>query len=145
MEMTQDFFKSAKTHTQGKTEWELLPAGTYTAKLTDATYDETNGKPVIKFEATILLGDKEGRKVWKRWYITEKTAPYIKGEVSKVLGAQKADALTMDNLPETLCEMYEKTVEIYVKVKPAQGEYKASNEFSINGITEVADLNSPSF
>lgn len=145
METTQDFFKSAQTATQGKKAFDLIPPGTYIAKISDATYDQTGLKHFIKFEATILIGEKLNRKVWKRWYITEKTAPYIKGQIAAVLGNVKADALTMDNLPEILNEMYEKTVEIYVKVKPAQGDYKESNEFSINGLADTGNNNSPNF
>lgn len=127
--MTMESLWGATQKATNNRNFELLPKGSYTAKLSNAVFDSSNGKDMIKFEFTILEGNFRTRKVWKNWYLTEKTIPYIKLELER---ASAEVPEKYDDIPRVLCDMYNKTYQIFVSVKEAQGQYEAKNEASIS-------------
>ncbi len=129
--MTDDFtvdFTDVET-----TSFEPVPAGPYLLAVTDWNRVETKnegklpvGTPGINWEFTIQEGPYANRKLWTNHWIHPKTLGFVKG----LLGA------TGDYSEEDLSGQFDidpdavvgSLVGARVKVRPAQGQYAASND-----------------
>jgi hypothetical protein len=62
--------------TQAHSQYDLIPAGTYTARALATSFGTTkNGNEELTVRLAVTGGDYEGRHVWARLYFTEKTTP----------------------------------------------------------------------
>ena len=78
--------------------FELLPAEDYIVQLTDFTFGKSKNKGTKQMEGvfTILHGDYKGRKIFKTWYFTEKTLPYVLKDFALLEAARKNGVVVVD-------------------------------------------------
>jgi len=109
----------------------LIPKGKYQAVITNALLDSSGDKDVIRYEYTISQGPFQGRKIFKNWYLTSKTIPYIKAEFNKILGSAPK---TEDEIAVVLSDLFLNEVEIFVSINVGKDGYKDRNEATMNKI-----------
>ena len=109
-----------------RTGFEPIPEGTYPSQITGAELKTTaKGGQMIKVEYTIL-GDKfQGRKIWGG--INIKNDSETAERIGRSQLNQLMTSLGLNELEDT-DELVGKEVSIKVKIKPAEGQYSASNE-----------------
>lgn len=109
--------------------YDVLPAGTYIAMITDSDMKPTkSGGEQLVLTFQIIDGEHEGRKVWGRLNLKNanpKAEEIAMRELSSICRA--VGVLT----PKQSTDLHEKPMQIKVKVRPADGQYAASNE--VNG------------
>lgn len=71
-----------------------IPADLYDAEITGfkmTPESKSSGNPMVTYEATVLYGDYEGRKLWKNYSLTNQAAPYWKKFLVKCCGVSPED------------------------------------------------------
>lgn len=109
---------------------DVLPAGTYTAVITESEMKPTKaaGGERLNLTFQIIEGEHEGRKVWAGLNLKNanpKAEEIAMRELSSICRA--VGVIT----PKQSEDLHDKPLVIKVKVRPADGQYAASNE--ING------------
>jgi hypothetical protein len=98
--------------------FEEVPDGKYQTRIQRAalTHAQSSGEPMIKWDLVVISGELEGRHIFKNAVLTNKTLPFIKGDLLK-LGLELT---RISELPDRIAEVLDKAVEITVRTK---GEY----------------------
>lgn len=109
---------------------DVIPAGTYSAVITDSEMKATKsaGGERLNLTFQIIEGEHEGRKVWAGLNLKNsnpKAEEIAMRELSSICRA--IGVIT----PRQSQDLHDKPMKIKVKVRPADGQYQASNE--ING------------
>lgn len=109
--------------------YDVLPAGTYIAIIEASEMKPTkSGGEQLVLTFQIVDGEHEGRKVWGRLNLKNanpKAEEIAMRELSAICRA--IGVLT----PKDSSDLHDKPLQIKVKVRPADGQYAASNE--VNG------------
>ncbi|MCF3934318.1 DUF669 domain-containing protein [Acuticoccus sp. M5D2P5] len=130
----------------GGGDFEAIPAGQYTACIIDAErapQSTREGAPdhgdVLKLTWKITEGEYANRLIWQRlnlWWtgpeemFSERTGkPYNPRKIAEGQFASIREAIGI-NSPKTTDEILERPCRITVKVRPATGQYRASNDIS---------------
>lgn len=132
-------FNAAEVEPMG--DYSPIPAGDYLAVITDSeekpTKDFTGSYVQMTFE--VIEGQHKGRKIFNRLNLQNKNPVAVdiaRRELSSICHA--AGVLS----PRDSNELHNKPMLIKVAVKPAQGDYSASNEIkaykSQGAVSEVA-------
>ena len=107
--------------------YEPLPEGWYPVQITGAELKETKAGTgqYIKVEYTVVGDNYQGRKVWGMLNIVNPN------ETAENIGRKQLNQLmaatALDSVQDT-DEFVGKTLNIKLKIKPASGEYEASND-----------------
>ena len=98
-------------------EHDELPDGKYQVTVNKAQLAESNaGDPMIKWDLVVISGAQEGRHIFKNAVISEKSLPFVKGDLTK-LGLQLG---RFSELPSRLVEVLDKKLEV---TKRTKGEF----------------------
>lgn len=98
-------------------DFEEVPDGKYQVTVSKAQLTESSqGDPMIKWDLVIISGAHEGRHIFKNAVISQKSLPYVKGDLTK-LGLQLGK---ISELPGRLSEVLDKKLEVTVRTK---GDY----------------------
>jgi hypothetical protein len=116
-------FDSSAVEPQAPRDGEPLPAGLYTAEITNAEVKELkSGNGVgLALEFTVIDGPHARRKVWQNLNIKHSS------EQAEQIGQSQLSALCravgINGKLEDSDELFQKIVAIRTKVRPAQGDY----------------------
>lgn len=98
-------------------DFEEVPDGKYQVRIEKAQLTESNqGDPMIKWDLVVISGTQEGRHIFKNAVISQKSMPYVKGDLNR-LGLEMK---RISELPNRLPEVLDKKLEVTVRTK---GEY----------------------
>jgi hypothetical protein len=98
-------------------DFEEVPDGKYHVRIEKAQLTESSaGDPMIKWDLVIISGSQEGRHIFKNAVISQKSMPYVKGDLTR-LGLEMK---RISELPNRLPEVLDKKLEVTVRTK---GEY----------------------
>lgn len=124
-----------------ESNYELLPAGWYTAQVTESeivTLKTGNGQ-AIKLTFTILSDNYRGRKVWTRLNVRH-TNPKAETVAQQQL-RELCESIGLARMNDTV-ELHNKPVDIKVKIrKDETGQYEDQNE--VSGFKPVAGGQAP--
>lgn len=113
-----------------ESNYELLPAGWYTAQVTESeivTLKTGNGQ-AIKLTFTILSDNYRGRKVWSRLNVRH-TNPKAETVAQQQL-RELCESIGLARMNDTV-ELHNKPVDIKIKIrKDETGQYEDQNEVS---------------
>lgn len=130
-------FNAAQVEPQ-KTNFDPLPAGNYVAMVVDSELKPTRSGRALKLALRIIEGPHANRQVWTNLNIENSSAQAQ--EIAQKQLSALCHAVGVINLADTL-QLHERPVRIRVKLRPAEGEYAASND--ITGYEAVAGGASP--
>lgn len=117
-------FDAAQVEPQ-QTAFDPLPAGNYIAVVTDTDLRPTRSGRALKLSFRIVDGQFNGRMVWANLNIENASAQAQ--EIAQKQLSALCHAVGTINLSDTT-QLHDKPVRIRVKVRPAEGEWPASND-----------------
>lgn len=127
--MSFDFSQFDAAQVEPQQSFDVLPAGTYSAMITGSEMKPTKtGGERLNLTFQIVEGEHQGRLVWQGLNLknaNQQAVDIAMRELSAICRA--VGVLT----PKSSEELHDKPLRIKVKVRPADGQYQASNE--ING------------
>lgn len=98
-------------------EFDELADGKYQVRIDKAQVSQSSaGDPMIKWELLVIAGSHEGRRIFKNSVITDRSLPFVKGDLKKV----GLELKRLSELPARIGEALDKTLEVTKKTK---GEY----------------------
>ena len=98
-------------------EFDELPDGKYQVRIEKAQVSKSSaGDPMIKWELLVIAGAREGRRIFKNSVITDRSLPFVKGDLKKV----GLELNRLSELPGRIGETLDKALEVTKKTK---GEY----------------------
>ncbi len=99
-------------------EFKEVPDGKYQVSISKAQVAESRaGNPMLKWDLLVISGEHEGRHIFKNAVISQKSMPYVKGDLTK-LGLELK---RISDLASRLAEVLDKKLEVTVVTK---GEFK---------------------
>lgn len=141
-------FNSAAVEPQAARSFEPLPNGPYEVEITDADLVELksgNGTG-LKIEYTVVSPEAyEGRKIWQNLNIRHTNEQAEQIAQSQLSSLCRAVGIGVLNETE---DLFGKMLRVGVKIRPAKGDYQASNDITgyepigtaLNGSNNKADL-----
>jgi hypothetical protein len=117
-------FNAAQVEPQQVT-FDPVPPGNYVAIVTDSDLRPTRSGRAIKLTFRIVEGQHTGRLIWANLNVENASAQAQ--EIAQKQLSSLCHAVGVINLTDTL-QLHDKPVRIRVKVRPAVGEYAASND-----------------
>lgn len=117
-------FNAANVEPQ-QTAFDPVPAGNYVAVITDSEIKPTRSGRALKLTFRIVEGQHNGRLIWANLNVENQSAQAQ--EIAQKQLSALCHAVGVINLTDTL-QLHDKPVRIRVKVRPAEGEYAASND-----------------
>lgn len=131
-------FNAANVEPQ-QTAFDPVPAGNYVAVITDSDLKPTrSGGRAMKLTFRIVEGQYNNRLIWANLNIENSSAQAQ--EIAQKQLSALCHAVGVINLTDTL-QLHDRPVRIRVKVRPAEGEYAASND--VTGYEAVAGSAAP--
>lgn len=135
--MSFDFSQFDAAQVEPQQSFDVLPAGTYSAMITGSEMKPTKtGGERLNLTFQIVEGEHQGRLVWQGLNLknaNQQAVDIAMRELSAICRA--VGVLT----PKSSEELHDKPLRIKVKVRPADGQYQASNEINgyepLNGAT----------
>ncbi len=98
-------------------EFKEVPDGRYQAKLCKAQLTKSStGSPMIKWDLLVLTGEHAGQHIFKNSVISDRSLPYVKGDL-KLVGV---NIKRLSELPGHIGEALDKVLELTLRTK---GEY----------------------
>ncbi|QOY84944.1 DUF669 domain-containing protein [Paludibaculum fermentans] len=112
------FGRPEKQEPAARTSYEEVPDGFYEARVEDATLSRTHttGNPMMVWRLRILGPTCQGRCVTKMRVITQKTLPFLKGDLER-LGLHLT---RLSEVQERMDEMIDREIRIQKKTDPAR-------------------------
>lgn len=117
-------FNAAQVEPQ-KSNFDPLPAGNYVAQVVESDIKPTKSGQALNLTFEVLDGAHRNRKVWARLNIKNDSAKAQ--EIAQAQLSALCHAIGVINLTDTQ-QLHAKPVRIRVKVRPADGNYAASND-----------------
>lgn len=116
-----------------------LPAGWYEVIISDSENKPTkDGKgEYLQLELTVISGEHEGRKVWDRLNLNNPNTTAVE-IAQRALSAICRSVGVM--APNDSSELHDRPFQVKLSVKPAKGEYEASNE--VKGYRAIGETSS---
>lgn len=111
------------------TAYDPIPAGWYTAMITESEMKPTkNGQgQYLQLSFQIIDGEHNGRILWDRLNLVNNSQPAV--EISQRTLSAICHAVNELNVADS-AQLHNKPMQVKVKVKPADGQYEASNEIT---------------
>lgn len=132
------------THERSPSSFEPLPAGTYSARVSGVRLQPTKdgGMRQAVIELTILDDDYAGRRVWARHTVAI-TRTDEGGKKSLAIGRdQIAELFAAAGVGGTsMAPLVDKEVKVKLKVRPASGNFDASND--VKGYAPISGAAAP--
>ena len=90
-----------------------IPDGMYDTRVEDARLGRarSSGNPMITFRLRIVAGEHQGRCLVKNSFITDKSLPVVKDELSRL----NLNLDRFSDLPSRLAELADREVQVYKK------------------------------
>lgn len=128
--------KSINFNELPKSEFTPIPAGTYMAVVNKATLDTKDSGRYINVSYKITGPQYAGRIVFQKIYIEAKNETLF--EIGQKNLRDLMEACCLSSLSDT-DQLLNKTVQIRVKIREANGDYAASND--VSKVLKPAGLN----
>lgn len=99
-------------------EFDELADGKYQVRIDTAQVSKSSaGDPMIKWELLVIAGSHEGRRIFKNSVITDRSLPFVKGDLKKV----GLELKRLSELPGRIGETLDKILQVTLRTK---GEYR---------------------